>query len=49
MKKAAYDMEEHLNSLEVLSPNIILINNVDALPISDPLKIKKNNRGKPAK
>ena len=42
MKKAADDMEEHLNSLEVLSPNIILINNVDALPISDPLKIKKS-------
>ena len=42
MKKAADSMEEHINGLEVLTPNMILINNVDASPITDPFKIKKS-------
>ena len=42
MKKAADSMEEHIHALEVLTPNIILINNVNAAPITDPLKIKES-------
>ena len=42
MQKAAEDMEEHINALNVISPNMILINNVDATPITDPFKIKES-------
>jgi [acyl-carrier-protein] S-malonyltransferase len=42
MQKAAEDMEDHINALNVLSPNMILINNVDAAPITDPFKIKES-------
>ena len=42
MKKAAEDMEGHINALNVISPNMILINNVDAIPITDPFKIKES-------
>jgi [acyl-carrier-protein] S-malonyltransferase len=42
MKKAAEDMEGHINALNVISPNMILINNVDATAITDPFKIKES-------
>jgi [acyl-carrier-protein] S-malonyltransferase len=42
MQKAAEDMEGHINALNVISPNMILINNVDATPITDPFKIKES-------
>jgi len=42
MKKAADNMENHINVLEVSSPNIILINNVNASSVTDPLKIKES-------
>jgi len=42
MQKAAEDMEGHINALNVISPNMILINNVDAAPITDPFKIKES-------
>ena len=42
MQKAAEDMEGHINALNVISPNMILINNVDAIPITDPFKIKES-------
>jgi [acyl-carrier-protein] S-malonyltransferase len=42
MQKAAEDIEGHINELNVLSPKMILINNVDAIPITDPIKIKES-------
>ena len=42
MQKAAEDMEGHINALNVISPNMILINNVDATAITDPFKIKES-------
>ena len=42
MKKAAEDMEGHINALNIKSPNMILINNVDATAITDPFKIKES-------
>ena len=42
MQKAAEDMEEHINALNIISPNMILINNVDATAITDPFKIKES-------
>ena len=41
MKKAADNMEAYIADLEILCPKIILINNVDAAPITDPIKIKE--------
>tara|TARA_B100000809_G_scaffold248220_1_gene278082 strand:- start:175 stop:1125 length:951 start_codon:yes stop_codon:yes gene_type:complete len=41
MKKAADSMEAYIADLEILCPKIILINNVDAAPITDPIKIKE--------
>ena len=41
MKKAADAMELYIADLEILCPKIILINNVDAAPITDPIKIKE--------
>ena len=41
MKKAADNMETYIADLEILCPKIILINNVDAAPITDPIKIKE--------
>ena len=41
MKKAADNMETYIADLEVLCPKIILINNVDAASITDPIKIKE--------
>jgi [acyl-carrier-protein] S-malonyltransferase len=42
MKKAADNMEAYIADLEILCPKIILINNVDAAPITDPIKIKES-------
>ena len=41
MKKAADNMETYIADLEILCPKIILINNVDAASITDPIKIKE--------
>ncbi len=41
MKKAADKMETYIADLEILCPKIILINNVDAASITDPIKIKE--------
>ena len=41
MKKAADTMETYIADLEILCPKIILINNVDAASITDPIKIKE--------
>ena len=41
MKKAADNMETYIDDLEILCPKIILINNVDAASITDPIKIKE--------
>ncbi len=41
MKKAADNMETYIADLEILCPKIILINNVDAACITDPIKIKE--------
>ena len=41
MKKAADSMEVYIADLEILCPKIILINNVDAASITDPIKIKE--------
>jgi len=42
MKKAADNMETYIADLKILCPKIILINNVDAAPITDPIKIKES-------
>lgn len=41
MKKAADNMETYIADLKILCPKIILINNVDAASITDPIKIKE--------
>jgi [acyl-carrier-protein] S-malonyltransferase len=42
MKKASDNMEKHINNLDLVSPEIILVNNIDASPITDSLKIKES-------
>ena len=42
MNKAAEDMEKFIYDLEVSSPELILINNVDAITLTEPIKIKES-------
>ncbi len=42
MNKAAENMEKFIYDLELTSPQLILINNVDAAPITEVIKIKKS-------
>ena len=42
MKKAAENMKQLIYDLEILSPQLILINNVDAAPTTEPIKIKNS-------
>ncbi len=42
MNKAAEDMERFIYDLEVSSPELILINNVDATTLTEPIKIKES-------
>jgi [acyl-carrier-protein] S-malonyltransferase len=42
MKKAAENMEKLIYDLEVSSPKLILVNNVDATTLTEPIKIKKS-------
>ena len=40
MNKAAEDIQRFIYDLEILSPELILINNVDAITLTEPIKIK---------
>ena len=42
MNKAAEDIQRFIYDLEILSPELILINNVDAITLSEPIKIKES-------
>ena len=42
MNKAAEDIQRFIYDLEILSPELILINNVDAITLTEPIKIKES-------